>query len=205
MPMSRMPTDERLQQWEEKHGFAGIFCTSGRDINRKCACGKRTTSLATPFCRSCATCAHSLSEDGVQEDVPEPRAKPRRPPPTDPNRYTRCRTEGCGRIAKHRGTLCPTCWVATNPVERACPVCLKAPRCVSRRWGVCSSCTRNVKRAASRLWLVSGGNMAIACSALANEGVQANHAEEASQLLEALDAGDLASGCVDAGALNACM
>lgn len=81
MPMSRMPTDERLQQWEEKHGFAGIFCTSGRDINRKCACGKRTTSLATPFCRSCATCAHSLSEDGVQEDVPEPRAKPRRPPP----------------------------------------------------------------------------------------------------------------------------
>ena len=181
-----MPTDERLQQWEEEHGVPGIFSASGRDINRKCACGKRTTSLSSPFCQTCATANRRLEVAmGVQGDVMETRPKPRRPPPADPDRYTRCKTPQCKRIAKHHGRLCPQCYVAGDPATRACPVCKKAPRACNRQSGVCSSCLRNIHRAATRLWTVAGGNMALACTALAQQGME-HDADASTQLLEAL-------------------
>jgi len=180
-----MPTDERLQQWEAEHGFAGIFSSTGRDINRKCACGKRTKTLSSPFCRMCTTRAHSLLAADAQDDVPEPRPKPRRPPPADRSRYTWCKTPQCTRIAKHQGRLCPQCFVAGDPVTRACPACKKSPRAGNRRSGVCSSCLRNIHRAATRLWTVSGGNMALACTALAQQGMESD-ATASAQLLEAL-------------------
>jgi len=118
--------------------------------------------------------------------LPRQRLVPRRPPPAEPGRYLRCRTKECDRIAKHRGTLCPKCWIAKDPDTRACPTCRKAPRCAGRKFGTCSSCNRNVERAAARLWQVSGGRMAIACSALAKHARDEDNAHEADQLLEAM-------------------
>ena len=40
-----MRTEARLKQWEAEHGFPGIYSITGRDINRKCGCGKRTKTL----------------------------------------------------------------------------------------------------------------------------------------------------------------
>lgn len=114
-----------------------------------------------------------------------PRQVPRRPPPADPSRYLRCRTKECNQIAKHRGTLCPKCWVAKEPETRACPACRKAPRCAQRQWGICHGCVRNIERAAVRLWQVSGGHMSLACTALARQGMDAD-AHASNQLLEAL-------------------
>ena len=125
--------------------------------------------------------------------MPRQRQVPRRPTPADPGRYLRCRTRECGRIAKHRGTLCPKCWIAKDPDLRACPTCKKAPRCNGRKFGTCSSCNRNVDRAVARLWQVAGGQMAIACSALAKHAMNEDNAHEADQLLEALDMGAMAS------------
>jgi len=125
--------------------------------------------------------------------MPRQRQVPRRPTPADPGRYLRCRTRECGRIAKRRGTLCPKCWIAKDPDVRACPTCKKAPRCNGRKFGTCSSCNRNVDRAVARLWQVAGGQMAIACSALAKHAMDEDNAHEADQLLEALDMGAMAS------------
>ena len=125
--------------------------------------------------------------------MPRQRQVPRRPTPADPCRYLRCRTKECGRIAKHRGTLCPKCWIAKDPDVRACPTCKRAPRCNGRKFGTCSSCNRNVERAVARLWQVAGGQMAIACSALAKHAMDEDNAHEADQLLEALEMGAMAS------------
>ena len=154
-----------------------------------------------------ASSVEALAAEEVVEDVlaaQRPRQAPRRPPPAVPGRYLRCRTKDCGRIAKHRGTLCPRCWVAKDPDARACPTCKKAPRCSGRQWGICSSCTRNVERAVGRLWQVAGGQMAIACSALAKHAMDEDSTHEANQLLEALEVGALASsGDPDVGLFDA--
>jgi len=210
----KMPIEERLAKWEAKHGFRGMASPSGRDILRMCDCGKATPNLANPKCIPCDRASGNYragkrtreyemrGNEAREEPTPRQCGPPRRPPPVDPSRYLRCRTKGCDRIAKHRGTLCPQCWVAKDPEERACPICRKAPRVTCRQWGVCTSCARNVKRAAARLWHVSGGQMAIACSALAHEGMEADSQHEANQLLEALDAGALASEHIDASVFS---
>lgn len=191
-----MRTDARLQQWEAEHGFPGIFSTTGRDINRKCGCGKRTKTLSTPFCQTCSTRALDLLASDAQGDVVEPKPKVPRPPKVDPGKYARCKVPECNRIAKHQGRLCPQCYVAANPAAHACPSCKKAPRSRVRDTGVCTACQRNIERAAARLWHHAGGNMALACTALAQQGMETDE-RQANQLLEALDAERLGPEDVD--------
>jgi hypothetical protein len=185
-----MRTEDRLKQWEEEHGFAGIFSATGRDINRKCGCGKRTKTLSSPFCQTCGTRARDLLAADAQGHAPEPTPEASRPPKAEPGRYRRCKTRGCVRIAKHQGTLCPQCWAAEDPETRACPVCKKVPRKRNSHSGACAQCLRNIHKAAVRLWTVSGGNMALACTALVQQGMESD-ATASTQLLEALQTDEL--------------
>ncbi len=219
---AKLPVEERVANWEARHGFQGIMSPSGRTIHRRCACGKATASLANPACVHCEKAAgkwrggkrtRSYEQCG-DEAREEPRAlqasyqaPPRRPPPADPSRYLQCRTKGCSNVAKRRGTLCQKCYVAADPETRACPVCKKMSRCTTHQWGICNSCVRNIDRAAVRLWNVSGGHMALACSALVRHGVTANSTHDAKQLLEALEMGALASdgNVIDAIVFGECL
>jgi len=187
-----MRTEARLKQWEAEHGFPGIYSITGRDINRRCGCGKRTKTLSSPFCQTCNTRARDLLAADGQGEVQEPKPKEPRPPKADPGKYTRCKVPECTRIAKHQGRLCPQCYVAANPIANACPSCKKAPRSRVRNTGVCAACQRNIERAAARLWHHAGGNMALACTALAQQGMETDE-QQANQLLEALNADRLSS------------
>ena len=195
---AKMTAEERLANFEARCGVKGVISPSGKDIHRRCACGKATASLAQPECVACEK-ASGKWRGGKRVRVYEQRGEEAReelrrpPPPADARQYPQCRTKGCGNVAKRRGTLCTKCYVAADPETRACPACKKMPRCTTHEWGICHSCVRGIDRAAARLWHVSGGHMSLACSALVRHGITADSTHDAKQLLEALEMGALAS------------
>ena len=208
----KMTTEERLANFEARCGFPGIVSPSGKDVHRRCACGKATASLHNPVCVHCEKASGKWHRGKRTREYEkrgdEAREEPRTPqllcqaPPAEPVRYLPCRTKNCGHQAKRRGTLCQSCYIAADPETRACPVCKKASRCTTQACGICHSCMAKIDRAASRLWEVSGGHMALACSALAQRGMEADNQRDANQLLEALEAGALVSEAANGSAFN---
>lgn len=208
----KMTVEERLVNFKARSGFEGIVSPSGKDVHRRCACGKATASLDNPVCVHCEkasglwrrgkrTREYERRGDEAREESRAPKAS-YQAPPAEPVRYLQCRTKNCGHQAKRRGTLCQSCYIAADPETRACPVCKKAPRCTTQACGICHTCMVKIDRAAGRLWEVSGGHMALACSALAQRGMEADSERDANQLLEALEAGALVSEAVNHSVFN---
>ena len=203
----KMAPEDRLANFVARHGFEGIISPSGKDIHRRCACGKATATLDNPVCVHCEKAAgmwrRGKRTREYEKRGDEAREKPRaaqvsyQMPPTGPFQVPMCRTKDCGNVAKRRGTLCQKCYIAQDPATRACPVCKKAPLNPEHACGICHSCEARIDRAASRLWEVSGGHMSLACSALVQRGIEADSESDAKQLLEALNAGALASEAIN--------
>ena len=209
---AKMTIDERLSNFKGRYGFEGIVSPSGKDVHRRCACGKATASLDNPVCVHCEkasglwrrgkrTREYEKRGNEAREQQPAPMVS-YRAQPAEPVRHLQCRTKNCGHQAKRRGTLCQSCYIAADPETRACPVCKKASRCNTQACGICHTCMVKIDRAASRLWEVSGGHMALACSALAQRGMEADNERDANQLLEALEAGALVSEAINDSVFN---
>ena len=118
-------TEADLRAWEAKKGFKGVIVYGGFAMKRKCEkCDQPTKALAEPKCPK-----HGGKRQVVND----------------------CQTEGCTNVANYaNGTMCPSCWVAADPVARGCSRCQKKPKRQSHPDGLCGNCVRKAAFEAKR-------------------------------------------------------